>query len=204
MNARAPVVQQPTQEQAEAAVRTLIRWAGDNPDREGLKDTPQRVTRAYKEFFAGYYEDPVALLSTTFEEASGYDDMVLIRDIQFASHCEHHLVPIVGLAHVAYLPFQRVVGLSKIARVVNTYASRMQIQERLTNQIASCLDKTLQPRGVAVVIEAEHMCMTTRGVHKRGSTTLTHCWLGEYKTDVGRRADFWQGVNKSISNRVYE
>ncbi len=196
MNARDPQTQRPSISEVEAAVRTLIRWAGDNPDREGLQDTPRRVARAYEDFFAGYQEDPVALLSATFEDAGGYDDMVLVRHIRFESHCEHHLVPIIGMAHVAYLPKSRVVGLSKIARVVDTFARRMQIQERMTSQIADTLQSVLQPRGVAVVVEAQHMCMTTRGVHKPGSTTVTQRWIGDFKTDANLRRDFWQGVGE--------
>ncbi|MCU0924553.1 MAG: GTP cyclohydrolase I FolE [Hydrogenophaga sp.] len=196
MNARDPQTQRPSISEAEAAVRTLIRWAGDNPNREGLQDTPRRVARAYEDFFAGYQEDPVALLSATFEDAGGYDDMVLVRNIRFESHCEHHLVPIIGMAHVAYLPKSRVVGLSKVARVVDTFARRMQIQERMTSQIADTLQSVLQPRGVAVVVEAQHMCMTTRGVHKPGSTTVTQRWIGDFKTDANLRRDFWQGVGE--------
>jgi GTP cyclohydrolase IA len=190
------MAQRPLISEVEAAVRTLICWAGDNPDREGLLDTPRRVAKAYQDFFAGYQEDPVALLSATFEEAGGYDDMVLVRHIRFESHCEHHLVPIIGTAHVAYLPKSRVVGLSKIARVVDAFARRMQIQERMTSQIADTLQSVLQPRGVAVVVEAQHMCMTTRGVHKPGSTTVTQCWLGEFKTDASLRHDFWNGLGE--------
>lgn len=194
MNARAPLLLKPSAAEAEAAVQTLIRWAGEDPQREGLRDTPARVARAYQDFFAGYGVDPAALLGTTFEEAGDFDDTVLVRHIRFESHCEHHLVPIVGVAHVAYLPRQRVVGLSKIARVVDAYARRMQIQERLTSQIATCLDQALQPRGVAVVIEAQHLCMTTRGVHKPGSTTLTQCWLGDFRNQSDLRRDVWQGI----------
>src|SRR3954447_10686047 len=156
----------PTREEAEAAVRTLLRWAGDDPAREGLVDTPARVARAYEEFFAGYDIDPVALLERTFEETDGYDEIVLLRDIRLESHCEHHMVPIIGRAHVAYLPHRRVVGISKLARVVEAYAKRLQIQEKLTAQIANTLQQVLEPRGVAVVIEAAHQCMTTRGIHK--------------------------------------
>ena len=194
MNARDPLRHKPSQAEAEAAVQTLIRWAGDDPCREGLQDTPRRVARAYQAFFSGYEEDPTALLTTTFEEAGDFDDMVLVRHIRFESHCEHHLVPIVGVAHVAYLPKKRVVGLSKIARMVDAYARRMQIQERLTSQIASCVNNALQPRGVAVVIEAQHMCMTTRGVHKPGSTTLTQRWLGDFRDHPDLRRDVWQGI----------
>ena len=158
----------PSREEAEAAVRTLLRWAGDDPTREGLVDTPARVARAYEEFFAGYDVDPVALLERTFEETDGYDEIVLLRDIRLESHCEHHMVPIIGRAHVAYLPHRRVVGISKLARVVEAYGRRLQIQEKLTAQIANTIQQVLEPRGVAVVIEAAHQCMTTRGVHKTG------------------------------------
>ena len=175
--------------EVEAAVRTLLRWAGDDPAREGLVDTPNRVARAYREFFSGYAQDPQAVLSATFEEAGDYDDMVLVRNIRFESHCEHHLVPIVGLAHIAYLPGKRVVGLSKLARVVDLYAKRLQIQERLTSQIADAIFDALQPRGLAVLIEAQHMCMTTRGVHKPGSTTVTQRLLGQYRTDAPLRKE---------------
>ncbi|MDZ4281868.1 MAG: GTP cyclohydrolase I FolE [Hydrogenophaga sp.] len=186
--------QRPELADVEAAVRTLIRWAGEDPEREGLRATPERVARAYQAFFAGYQENPAELLATTFEEGGDFEDIVLVRDIRFESHCEHHLVPIVGVAHVAYLPAKRVVGLSKIARVVDAFARRMQIQERLTSQIAETIHQVLQPRGVAVVIEAQHMCMTTRGVYKPGSTTVTQRWIGRLRTDANLRNDFWQGV----------
>ena len=166
--ASAASTDRPSREEAEAAVRTLLRWAGDDPTREGLVDTPARVARAYEEFFAGYDIDPVALLERTFEETDGYDEIVLLRDIRLESHCEHHMVPIIGRAHVAYLPHRRVVGISKLARVVEAYARRLQIQEKLTAQIANTIQQVLEPRGVAVVIEAAHQCMTTRGVHKTG------------------------------------
>lgn len=186
--------------EVEAAVRTLLRWAGDDPAREGLVDTPNRVARAYREFFSGYAQDPQAVLSATFEEAGDYDDMVLVRNIRFESHCEHHLVPIVGLAHIAYLPGKRVVGLSKLARVVDLYAKRLQIQERLTSQIADTIFDVLQPRALAVVIEAQHMCMTTRGVHKPGSTTLTQRMLGLYRTDSQARSE----VLAALKNRSFQ
>src|ERR1700755_1759641 len=171
----------PTREEAEEAVRTLLRWAGDDPAREGLMDTPARVVRAYEEFFAGYDIDPVALLDRTFEETDGYDEIVLLRDIRLESHCEHHMVPIIGRAHVAYLPHHRVVGISKLARVVDAYARRLQIQEKLTAQIANTIQQVLEPRGVAVVIEAAHQCMTTRGVHKPGGTMVTSRMLGMFR-----------------------
>ena len=158
----------PSRAEAEAAVRTLLLWAGDDPDREGLVDTPARVARAYEEFFAGYDDDPVAMLARSFEETDGYDEMVVLRDIRLESHCEHHMVPIIGKAHIAYLPNGRVVGISKLARVIETYAKRLQIQEKMTAQIANTIESVLQPKGVAVVIEAAHQCMTTRGIHKPG------------------------------------
>ncbi|MBV8913863.1 MAG: GTP cyclohydrolase I FolE, partial [Acetobacteraceae bacterium] len=165
MNLTSPVsVPRPTQEEAEEAVRTLLRLAGDDPDREGLRDTPARVVKSYKEMFAGYDVDPVALLERTFEEVEGYDEIVLLRDIRIESHCEHHMVPIIGRCHIAYLPANRVVGISKLARVADAYAKRLQIQERLTVQIADTIDQVLNPRGVGVVIEAGHQCMSTRGV----------------------------------------
>jgi GTP cyclohydrolase I len=179
----------PALAEVEAAVRTLLRWAGDDPTREGLLDTPNRVARAYEEFFSGYAQDPKAVLSATFEEAADYDDMVLVRNIRFESHCEHHLVPIIGQAHIAYLPGQRVVGLSKLARVVDLYAKRLQIQERLTSQITDTIFESLAPRALAVVIEAQHMCMTTRGVYKPGSTTVTQRLLGLYRTDRQARQE---------------
>jgi GTP cyclohydrolase I len=180
----------PSRSEAEAAVRTLIRWAGDDPSREGLADTPKRVAKAYEEFFGGYLLDPVDVLSRTFEETDGYDEMVLLRDIRFESHCEHHLAPIIGKAHVAYLPDHRVVGISKLARVVEAYARRLQIQEKMTAQIANCIDDVLKPKGVAVVIEAAHQCMTTRGVHKPGVTMVTSRMLGAFRTDSSTRREF--------------
>ncbi len=179
----------PTREEAEAAIRTLLRWAGDDPSREGLVDTPARVARAYEEFFAGYAIDPVALLERTFEETDGYDEIVLLRDIRLESHCEHHMVPIIGRAHVAYLPHRRVVGISKLARVVDAYARRLQIQEKLTAQIANTIQQVLEPRGVAVVIEAAHQCMTTRGVHKPGVTMVTSRMLGAFRDDPTTRRE---------------
>jgi GTP cyclohydrolase I len=179
----------PTREEAEAAIRTLLRWAGDDPNREGLIDTPARVARAYEEFFEGYGIDPVALLERTFEETDGYDEIVLLRDIRLESHCEHHMVPIIGRAHVAYLPHRRVVGISKLARVVDAYARRLQIQEKLTAQIANTIQQVLEPRGVAVVIEAAHQCMTTRGVHKPGVTMVTSRMLGAFRDDPTTRRE---------------
>ncbi len=179
----------PSQDEAEAAIRTLIRWSGDDPDREGLQDTPARVARSYLEFFKGYNEDPVALLERTFEEVEGYDEIVLLRDIRLESHCEHHMVPIIGRAHVAYLPDRRVVGISKLARVVDAYAHRLQIQEKLTAQIANTINDVLAPRGTAVIIEAAHECMTTRGVHKTGVTMVTSRMLGAFRDDPTTRRE---------------
>ena len=179
----------PSREEAEAAVRTLLQWAGDNPDREGLIDTPSRVVRSYEEFFAGYEVDPVVLLERTFEETDGYDEIVLLRDIRLESHCEHHMVPIIGRAHVAYLPHRRVVGISKLARVVEAYSKRLQIQEKLTAQIANTIQQVLQPLGVAVVIEAAHQCMTTRGIHKPGVTMVTSKMLGAFRDDASTRRE---------------
>ncbi len=180
----------PTREDAEHAVRTLIAWAGDDPAREGLIGTPDRVARAYEEFFAGYREDPAALLRTTFEEVAGYDEMIVLRDIRLETHCEHHLVPILGKVHIGYLPAGRVVGISKLARVVDAYAKRMQIQETLTGQIAQTIHDVLKPLGVAVVIEAAHQCMTTRGVHKPGVTMVTSHLLGAFRDDPTTRREF--------------
>jgi GTP cyclohydrolase IA len=180
----------PTREAAERAVRTLIEWAGDDPGREGLKGTPARVAKAFEEYFSGYGTDPVELLQRTFEETDGYDEMVVLRDIRFESHCEHHLAPIIGKAHIAYLPQQRVVGISKLARLVEVYAKRLQIQEKMTAQIANTLDEVLQPKGVAVVIEAAHQCMTTRGVHKPGVAMVTSRMLGAFRTDPSTRREF--------------
>jgi GTP cyclohydrolase I len=187
----------PTRQQAEEAVRTLIRWAGDDPGREGLVDTPSRVARAYEEFFAGYDEDPHEILRRTFEETDGYDEMVVLRDIRLESHCEHHMVPIIGKAHVAYLPDRRVVGISKLARVVEIYARRLQIQEKLTAQIANTLQDELNPRGVAVVIEAAHQCMTTRGIRKPGVTMVTSRMLGAFREQDSTRREFMALINNS-------
>ena len=180
----------PSREEAEAAVRTLLAWAGDDPAREGLQDTPARVARAYEEFFGGYAIDPVDLLQRTFSEVEGYDEMVLLRDIRFESHCEHHLAPIIGRASVAYMPTHRVVGISKLARVVDAYARRLQIQEKMTAQIANSIEQVLEPSGVAVVIEATHHCMTTRGVHKAGTTMVTSRMLGCFRKDAATRREF--------------
>ncbi len=180
----------PNRDEVLAAVRTLIRWAGDDPEREGLLGTPDRVARSYEQYFQGYAIDPVAILERTFEEVEGYDEIVLLRDIRFVSHCEHHIMPIVGRAHVGYLPDKRVVGISKLARIVDAYARRLQIQEKMTAQIANTIEDVLQPQGVAVVIEATHQCMTTRGVHKPGSTMVTSRMLGRFRSDHRTRREF--------------
>ena len=180
----------PTQKEAEDAVRVLLRWAGDDPEREGLLDTPKRVAKAYRELFSGYDLAAEDVLGRTFEEVAGYDDMVLVKDIPFFSHCEHHMVPIIGKAHVAYLPNGRVLGLSKIARVVEIFGRRLQTQETMTAQIAKSIDETLNPRGVAVMIEAEHMCMAMRGIQKQGSTTLTTTFTGAFKTEPTEQVRF--------------
>ncbi len=191
----AKIEPRPTREQAEEAVRTLLRWAGDDPLREGLRDTPSRVARAYREWFCGYEEDPVELLTRSFEETDGYDEMVLLRDIRLESTCEHHLAPILGRVHVAYLPNGRVVGISKLARLVDAYAKRLQIQEKLTAQIANTIQDVLQPKGVAVVVEAAHQCMTTRGVHKPGVTMVTSRLLGAFRDDPSTRREVLAMIN---------
>ncbi len=180
----------PSRQAAEAAVRTLIEWAGDDPAREGLLGTPNRVVRSFEEFFQGYETDPVELLQRTFDEIDGYDEMVVLKDIRFESHCEHHMAPIIGEAHIAYLPDHRVVGISKLARLVEVYAKRLQIQEKMTAQIANTLNEVLQPKGVAVVIEAAHQCMTTRGVHKPGVSMVTSTMLGAFRDDPTTRREF--------------
>ncbi|UFN47368.1 GTP cyclohydrolase I FolE [Roseomonas sp. OT10] len=180
----------PTREEAEDAIRTLLRWAGDDPRREGLADTPKRVARAYREWFSGYEEDPMALLQRSFSEVEGYDEMVVLRDIRLESTCEHHMAPIIGRAHVGYLPSGRVVGISKLARVVDAYGKRLQIQEKLTAQIANAIQDVLQPLGVAVVVEAAHQCMTTRGAHKPGVTMVTSRMLGAFRDNRSTRQEF--------------
>lgn len=184
-----------SREQAMDAVRTLLRWAGDEPTREGLLDTPRRVVDAYGEWFSGYHEDPQEFLARTFEEVGGYDEMVVLRGVQFESHCEHHLAPIIGRAHVGYLPAGKVVGISKLARVVDAFAHRFQVQEKLTAQIANCINTVLQPRGVAVVIDASHECMTTRGVHKRGVSMITSQMLGSFRDDARTRSEFLRFID---------
>lgn len=180
----------PTRDEAEAAVRTLLRYAGDDINREGLIDTPARVVRSFDEFFAGYNDDAVEYLKRTFEETDGYDEMVVLRDIRVESHCEHHMLPIIGRAHVGYLPNNRVVGISKLARVVDAYAKRLQVQEKLTAQIATCIDSVLKPKGVAVVIDAAHQCMTMRGVHKPGVSMVTSHMIGAFRDDATTRREF--------------
>jgi GTP cyclohydrolase I len=180
---------------AEEAVRTLLRWAGDDPRREGLIDTPKRVVNAYADWFSGYSVDPREYMRRTFEEVEGYDEMVVLRDIAFESYCEHHMAPIIGRAHVGYLPSNKVVGISKLARVVDGYARRFQVQEKLTSQIANCIDEVLKPRGVGVVIDSEHQCMTTRGVHKRGVSMVTSRMVGIFRSDARTRAEFLQFID---------
>jgi GTP cyclohydrolase I len=184
-----------TEQQAEQAVRTLLRWAGEEPAREGLRDTPRRVVRAYRDWFSGYHSDPADYLRRTFEEVEGYDEMIVLRGIEFESHCEHHMAPIIGRAHVGYLPTNKVVGISKLARVVDGYARRFQVQEKLTAQIAQCIDSVLRPRGVGVVIDAAHQCMTTRGVHKRGVSMVTSKMLGAFREDARTRAEFLRFID---------
>ena len=189
----------PSREEAEKAVRTLLRWAGDNPEREGLVDTPARVAKAFEDWFSGYDQDPEAYLARTFEEVAGYDDMVILKDIRFESHCEHHLAPIIGRAHVGYLPTHRVVGISKLARVVEAFARRLQVQEKMNAQIAHCIQTVLEPRGVAVVIEAAHQCMTTRGVHKTGVTMVTSTMLGAFRDNSDTRREFLNIIGNPVS-----
>ncbi len=190
-----PTSPEVTREQAMDAVRTLLRWAGDEPAREGLRDTPGRVVDAYREWFSGYAEDPEDYLRRTFEEVAGYDEMIVLRDIQFESHCEHHMAPIIGRVHVGYLPDGKVVGISKLARVVDAFAHRFQVQEKMTAQIATCINTILQPRGVGVVVDATHQCMTTRGVHKRGVSMITSQMLGSFREDARTRAEFLRFID---------
>jgi GTP cyclohydrolase I len=194
---KAPQIARPSREEAEEAVRTLLRWAGDDPEREGLDATPGRVVRAYEEWFSGYGEDPTELLQRTFEEAGGYDEIVLLRDIRFESHCEHHMAPIIGRAHIGYLPRHRVVGISKLARLVDVYAKRLQIQERMTAEIANTIDRVLNPHGVAVVIEGTHTCMTTRGVHKAHGSMVTSRMLGVFRDRPETRQEFLSAIDLS-------
>ncbi len=190
-----------SRDEVEAAVRKLIQWAGDDPDREGLLDTPKRVVKAFEEFFSGYTIDPTEYLERTFQETDGYDEMIVLRDISFISHCEHHILPVVGKAHVAYLPARRVVGISKLARVVDVFAKRLQIQERMTAQIANAIKDALQPRGIAVVIEAEHQCMTNRGVMKPGVSMVTSRMLGAFRDNAKTRLEFESIIGKRPANR---
>ena len=187
---RGPTITRPSRQKAQEAVRTLIAYAGDDPDREGLRDTPKRVVSAYDEFFAGYRDDPLEVLSRTFDDVAGYDDIVMLRDIELHSHCEHHMVPFIGRAHIAYFPTDRVVGLSKLARVVEVFARRLQTQETMTAQIAETIDQVLKPKGVAVMIEAVHQCMSTRGVRKPGVATITTQFTGVFKEDPAQQARF--------------
>ena len=193
------IINKPTQKEAEEAVRTLLRWAGDNPSREGLLDTPKRVTKAFGEWFAGYEIDPKEILARTFEEVEGYDEMVILRNVKFESHCEHHLAPIIGKAHIAYLPDRRVVGISKLARLVDAYGKRLQIQEKMTAQIAKTLNDVLQPKGVGVVIEASHGCMTTRGIHKSGLTMVTSQMIGAFREQSSTRREFLSAIGNPTS-----
>jgi GTP cyclohydrolase I len=185
----------PTQAEAEAAVRTLIRWVGDDPDREGLKATPGRVARAYKEWFSGYNDDPKKYLQRTFEQVGGYDEMVVLRDIRFESHCEHHIAPIIGVVHIGYLPRNRVIGISKLARLVDTFSRRLQVQEKMTAEIANCLNAGLKPHGVGVVVEGAHECMTTRGVHKSEVSMVTSRMLGAFRVQRQTRDEFLSSLN---------
>ncbi len=190
----------PTREDAEKAVHTLLRWAGDDPTREGLVDTPKRVATAFEDWFSGYDQDPEAYLARTFEEIEGYDDMVILKDIRFESHCEHHLAPIIGRAHVGYMPTSRVVGISKLARVVEAFSRRLQVQEKMNSQIANCIQKVLEPKGVAVVIEAAHQCMTTRGVHKTGVTMVTSSMIGAFRENSDTRREFLAVIGNPVSS----
>ena len=188
----------PGRKEAEQAIETLLLWAGEDPRREGLLDTPARVARAYEDWFSGYRVDPVQFLERTFEEVEGYDEMIVLRDINFESHCEHHMAPIIGVAHVGYLPSNKVVGISKLARVVDAFARRFQVQEKMTAQIANCISDVLKPRGVGVVIDATHQCMTTRGVHKSGVSMVTSQMLGAFRKDARTRAEFLTMIGKHL------
>jgi GTP cyclohydrolase I len=192
----------PSRKEVEEAVRTLLRWSGDDPDREGLRGTPDRVARAYEEWFSGYAIDPVDLLQRTFEEIEGYDEMIVLRDVRFESHCEHHIAPVIGKVHVAYLPNNRVIGISKLARLVDVYAKRLQIQEKMTAQIANTLSEVLLPKGVAVVIEAQHQCMTTRGIHKAGVTMVTSQMRGAFREDQSTRREFLSIIGNPVTGPV--
>jgi GTP cyclohydrolase I len=196
---KAAIPKRPSREEAEHAIETLLRWAGDDPRREGLVDTPARVARAFEDWFSGYRQDPEEYLKRTFEQVGGYDEMVVLKDIRFESHCEHHLAPIIGRAHVGYLPTKRVVGISKLARVVEAYARRLQVQEKMNAQIANTINRVLKPKGVAVVIEAAHQCMTTRGVHKTGVTMVTSTMLGAFREQDSTRKEFMAVIGNPVS-----
>jgi len=196
--ADAPPADRPTRAEAEAAVVTLLRWAGEDPEREGLRDTPRRVALAYEDWFSGYQVDPVRFLERTFEEVEGYDEMIVLRDITFESHCEHHMAPIIGKAHVGYLPNNKIVGISKLARVVDTFARRFQVQEKMTAQIAQCIQEVLKPKGVGVVIDAVHQCMTTRGIHKSGVSMVTSQMLGAFRKDARTRGEFLRMIGRDV------
>lgn len=189
----------PSRKQAEEAVKILIKWAGDNPEREGLLETPKRVVNSYKEFFSGYDSKPEQILSKTFDEVEGYDEMVIVRDISIESHCEHHMVPFIGIAHIGYIPNKRIVGISKLARIADVFAKRLQTQEIMTAQIADTINEVLKPKGVAVVIDAQHQCMTTRGTHKTGSSTITSRMLGLFRTNSNTRSEFMTLINSANS-----
>ena len=189
----------PSRKQAEEAVKTLIKWAGDNPEREGLQETPKRVVNSYKEFFSGYDSKPEQILSKTFDEVEGYDEMVIVRDISIESHCEHHMVPFIGIAHIGYIPNKRIVGISKLARIADVFAKRLQTQEIMTAQIADTINEVLKPKGVAVVIDAQHQCMTTRGTHKTESSTITSRMLGLFRTNSNTRSEFMNLINSANS-----
>ena len=190
----------PTRDEAEAAVRTLLLWVGDDPDREGLQATPGRVARAFEDWFSGYRDDPVEFLRRTFKEVDGYDEMIVLRDISFESHCEHHLAPIIGKVHIGYLPDRKVVGISKLARVVETFARRLQVQESMTAQIAHCIQDVLKPKGVGVIVEGQHQCMTTRGIRKHGVSMITSQLLGHFRSDPRTRNEFMSIVGRPTGN----
>ena len=190
-------IERPSREEAEKAVHTLIRWAGEDPSREGLVDTPRRVAQAYEDWFSGYSEDPISFLQRTFEEVDGYDEIIVLKDITFESHCEHHIAPIIGKAHVGYLPNNKVVGISKLARVVEAFARRFQVQEKMTAQIANCIEDVLKPKGVGVVIDASHQCMTTRGIHKSDVSMVTSRMLGTFRKDARTRDEFLRMIGKN-------
>lgn len=197
-DATASVEGRPSREEARDAVRTLIKWAGDDPDREGLVDTPDRVVRSYEEYYSGYGQDPVEILKRTFEETNGYDEMVVLKDVEISSHCEHHMAPIIGRVHIGYLPYKSVVGISKLARIVNVYARRLQIQEKMTAQIADALNEVINPRGVGVVVEAAHHCMTTRGIQKQGVMMVTSRMLGTFRSDPKTRREFLAFIGHAL------